>query len=291
MWSFEGSQWHPVGSPGGNYAIARVWRFSGYWFGNKIYRLHSNYNRVNAGSYPQQVAFAPSPLEVPQTIPFVTDPLSRPINVPVPVPLPLPFKVIPYVRPNPDRAPGEQDERGPTPRRTRPPFFDPYSEPDLLPFAVPGRRPVQAVRPDQLPPAGPTLTIDASSGGGIGRDYTPHDLRPPRRGTKEHKFIALDPRITPILSPITEAIDAIVAIHDALPKDCKNSHRTVQSMLVDLWHCWERLDAGKAVLNLIAEGREDRALGKVGEELAKASREFGKPTGFQFFFNNVGRFL
>lgn len=243
------------------------------------YNLHSTWEQdafyVPSTATPKalpQTQFAPPPEEIPQGLPFIVDPISRPIHQPAPFPRPLPWRVIPHVRPNPERAPGEQDERGPVPV--------PRLSPGLGPRFGPGVSPGSRTAPFPTP-------VTTIGGGGTTNSLVRYENAPPAPGEKERKFVAFPRFAQPILGPITETWDAVEAIWNALPEDCKTKHKTLQSMLRDIFDCFERLNVQQAIQNLIANQIEDYVFGLLGKQLAKASRQFGSPVGLQFLFNNI----
>lgn len=204
----------------------------------------------------------------PELVPSV-DPELLPITQPVPTPAPLPYPAIPWRRPNPDRAPGFRPERGPVPLR--------------LPRV--GDRP----REVSLTPRGAVPLAP------VGRNN--------RLRGRERKFIANVPAASAlgrIVNGITEAVDAIEAFHEALPPWARNAYTRVpgtaggrgiakpppHEMLRDIVEAVPQMDMSdfdewmeKSLINLAKNELVDRAFGRAGRALGRASRRFDRPVG------------
>lgn len=123
--------------------------------------------------------------------------------------------------------------------------------------------------------------------------YSPPVRRPPGPDTKEKKS-----RVTASSAPgygfanaIGEAVDAIEAIWEAIPKEFRTKkkwvppwfrHRpkpTPQEMLRDIWKHHDKINWNEAYDNLIENEIEDRLYGKLGKLGGRAGRRIGRPVG------------
>ena len=77
---------------------------------------------------------------------------------------------------------------------------------------------------------------------------------------------------------VTEAIDLLEAVHDALPEDCQNP-ATPQSMALALVTCFDRLDVNQAVKNVIYNQIEDAIVGYLGRGAGDVLESFGAIRG------------
>lgn len=279
--AFQGNRWQAVGTAGLAFDYIRIWTEGATIFGVQRWDVASVWEKTGSPTQaePQFVnpeAFAPDEYAPPGDLPYHVDPWYLPVHAPIPVPDPLPFKVIPHVQPNPRRAPSERDQRG-----NRAPFVHPGN--DLKPTPSPDQPsendPALRPRARPLPGVGPTIQIDP---GGITFKPPTHRPAPPSGRTKERKFIANLPPGTfaRIINNITETVDVIDAIHDALPEDCQKGD-TPQAKLQDLYNCYHRLDVGQAMINLRNEAAEDKIFGRIGSGAGKGSEAlFGnRPVG------------
>lgn len=220
----------------------------------------------------------------PKTIPVVYEPMPGyipaydpnqiPIGQPVPTPRPLPYRVLPHRRENPFRAPSEQPQRGPAPVPRPRPQERPATRPRPVPRpqgnAFPGVRPAPNPAIELFPVVRPV------KGG--------HTFQPPPPGTKERKFIlALDngSMLGIVVNAVGETNDVLEALHDALPKGCQTG-TTPQAMAADILGCYQQMDLGKALYNLLANQLEDNVYGRLGRLAAAANRARGAPAGIQF---------
>lgn len=201
---------------------------------------------------------APKPM--PQADPFVP-PGSTEDD-----PRPVPWRWVPRLVPFGDRV--EQTERGPVGRTEAPGYLRPASQVEL----VTGARTRQA-----------------------------HARAQVKTGDKERKWIAspaASSLLGMVIGGVTEGLDAIYAVYDALPEACRRSNRPYaprvyirknriikrpppQEALDRIYNCFEALDFQKAAQNLIVNELEDRAIGYVGRKVGQASRRAGSPFGYQ----------
>lgn len=205
--------------------------------------------------------YAGSPWWFPATVPVANpavNPHALPINLPVTVPRPMPYRSVPYMPVFDPYAPGTTPLRGPLPTRAISPS--------------PWRNGI-VVRPNAPPTPAP-----------------PHVRRPPVKGEKERKpGRDVKRAIDPIVGPITEAVDAIDAVYDALPWSVrKQAYRkcragggqprecmTPQKKLKVIYDNAHRLDMAKVVENLAKNHLEDRLIGELSRRADKNLRDRG----------------
>lgn len=155
------------------------------------------------------------PMEVPQVHPMA-DPFSLPIGVPVPLVKPLPWRVLPYRRHNPWRE--DQREVGPKPQPNPNPAPSPTPTPGpLVPVPAVPPPPTGGPRGPARPHRRPYRRINY-----IARNISRvrYQRRRPGRGTKEVKLKVSGVwmhLLMRTIANVTETIDWIDAIHDALP--------------------------------------------------------------------------
>lgn len=195
------------------------------------------------------------PTEVPNAPPWL-DPNSSPIGVPVPVPMPPPYRVIPHRRPNPWRAPSERPQRGPAPAPRRSVNTNPRT----------------VERPIWNPEPGPSASPRPR----------PRFQRP-RRGEKERKMVAAIHQrslLGLLINGVTEGLDALYAVWDALPDRCKEGWRKPppQIAAAQIYSCFEHLDLNQAAWNLLEEQFEDAVIGTLGQAQGRANA--GLPFSF-----------
>lgn len=236
----------------------------------------------------------PSPTEDPRPHPRVPAfPQPKPVPRPTPTPDPTP-------RPDP----------APTPRPTPTPDPTPRPTPDPEPTPRPHPEPEPTPRPSPQPEPEPRLEW---------RPPSSHRYKAPPKGVRELKIKVhgLAKLLYHGVGVVTEARDAIKSLHDALPKRFRakkkchgvGKHRscngpTVQQMFGELYKALEdgnpdhsskrdpmknkpmtqkeKYDfINKGVDNLIADQIKDWVFGKLGQQIAKASRADGRPIGYQ----------
>ncbi len=209
----------------------------------------------------------------------------------VPAFRPWPFGDAPLItpiHPGAPATPAPRPVRNPYPRvRPLTPEMPDYGpRPGQMPR--PGGAPAPAPRPSPGPGGAPELVINPS--GRVQPRPNPHRWQRPARGTKENKA-----RFGPVLSfiwrsmgQITEGIDLIDALYEALPKRRKvqayklkgRQPNPIEKMGL-LYDYIDELNVGKAIKNVIKQEIEDRILGEFGKRIGKFSRQSGRPIGFQ----------
>lgn len=117
-----------------------------------------------------------------------------------------------------------------------------------------------------------------------------HDREPPRRGTKERK-VGVPAAMVPILKAVnalTEGLDFLDALYDALPRQAKAKWRdtnyewlnpTPSAKLAAVYFHAEQIDLSQALENLVVEQLKDIAYGRIGRMGAETSRILGRPYG------------
>lgn len=207
--------------------------------------------------------YAGSPWWFPYVAPLVSpqvNPHALPINVPVQRPKPMPYRSVPHLPVWDPYAPGTTPLRGPVVARAISPSPSPWQNGIVV-------RPGQPVQP-----------------------APPHVRRPPVKGEKERKpGRDVKRAIDPIVGPITEAVDAIDAVYDALswsvrkgaykrcragggePRECM----TPQKKLKVIYDNADRLDMVKVVENLAKNHLEDRVIGELSRRADKNLRDRG----------------
>lgn len=200
---------------------------------------------------------APTLLPLVDPVPGFMNPFPKPGVSPFP--LPLPYPVIPYVKPNPGLV--EQSDRGPVP--STPPVAE------TINFSV---------SPNVVP-------------------VPPHRFRPPGPGVKEVKgraSVAGVPVVLGVVNGVSEALDALDAVHDALPSkyqakpvpigNGKWRAATAIEKGRALYRNADKIDLGQALANLIKEQVQDAFFGRIGNAAKKAVRSnpfYVRPVGLQ----------
>lgn len=200
------------------------------------------------------------PPYVPQLDPLT---MSPPVGVPAPRPMPVPYPAIPGVRPNPARSPREQPHRGPRPGEVEP---MPYGRPKPRPVASP------------IPPS-PVTEITARPGRKpkVQHKKKPHRPKPPKKGDKEQKFNAAKGGVpAQIFSAVTEGMDVIRPIWEALPAEAQTWPPNPYSMVKDIYYGWDQIVWHKAISGIVQNQAEDMFWGKVGQTVSKGSGKLGK---------------
>lgn len=219
---------------------------------------HVGFNRP--GTSPQRF-YSGSPWWFPAqhlAVSPAVNPHALPINAPVQQPKPMPYRSVPAMPVFDPYAPGTTPLRGPLPVRAISPS--------------PWRNGI-VVRPNAPPSPAP-----------------PHVRRPPVKGEKERKpGRDVKRAIDPIVGPITEAVDAIDAVYDALPwsvrkqvyRKCRagggqpRECMTPQKKLKVIYDNAHRLDMAKVVENLAKNHLEDRVIGELSRRADKNLRDRG----------------
>lgn len=205
------------------------------------------------------------------------DPFSIPINTPMPTPKALPVWTLPFRHPSYDRV--EQSENGPDiewqrrlrpypnrafqPRPLRPGVSRPSGQanPDLWPLGEPGVLTVSPGRPSTLSPP-------------VGR-------RPPGKGEKQKKVRPRYALLQGGISLVTEGLDVIDALYDALPEQLRRRKRragqaSLPERIETLYDNFLDIDPEKAFTNLVVDQIEDAILGRIGQKLGKSAKREGR---------------
>lgn len=199
-------------------------------------------------------------------------PMSQPIRAPAPQPRPLPWISVPIVRIDPDLI--EQTDRGNDPPGTPKPRPEPDRDFEVWP----------EVRPQPPIPPGPPVW----------------PTRPPP-GDKEVKLRSRLLGITwKIVNPITEAVDFVDALYDALPDkwilvngkwrinpewrgmtDNKSKYLNARQRAELVWDNFDYIDWDQAMKNILYNEIQDRIIGAASRPVADLSREMGRPLGLE----------
>lgn len=179
--------------------------------------------------------------------------------------------------PRPDPWSPESPDVGPRPA--------PKPVPDTVPF--PGLEPY--ITPVPRPAPAPSVSIDPLAPGKPQPGTRPHVPRPPGPGEKESKS-----RLGPLASAawhhvggITEGVDLINDVYEALPKDLKialykklGRQPTPQEKVEAIFANLSKVDIPQALLNYINSQLEDMVFGIAGGLLGQASKQRGGPIGY-----------
>lgn len=159
--------------------------------------------------------------------------------------------------------------------------------PDVGPRPAP-KSPLAPLHPNANSVTGPTGVIEVTPFNPP-RPVSPKGPRPPGRGTKERKA-GLPPWAAAIwhgVGPITEGVDLVNAVYEALPRRIKveaynkyGRQPTPQEKLMLIYNNIGKLNVGKAVTNIVENQVEDFVIGKFGKALGQASRNSGRPIGY-----------
>jgi len=259
--------------------------FDGYHAAPADYALASDpannpgLSTQKAGAFYYVPAFGESPIQKPSLL-VTLDPASIPILRPAPEPAHVPYKMLPYLRPS---------------------LFLPYQvqrqvaytvhSGDALSVSATSRRPIPSAA---VPLAAPSTAIFAGKRPNVSLDGY-HRLKTPGRGTKERKMRAAGTyAAVRVASSVTEALDTLNAVYNALPYAYRPRYPgtsfvlrnpTPQQKLAALYRNWDKVDLVKAGKYLLVENISDIAFGKIGRDIqrnAKALRLHGDmPIGFQ----------
>lgn len=146
--------------------------------------------------------------------------------------------------------------------------------------------------PDASPKPGEPEHQPAPSPGGNAPPPAVHEYAPPRQGERERKAYSsgkLGLLLLGTLGKVTEALDVLEALHDALPPEFKAGwyklHKrggeefylrrrsaSPQEMVADLWAHWNEIDLNDALVNIIKNQLEDAAIGRLGSEAQRQAR-------------------
>ena len=209
------------------------------------------------------------PLELPAPLIETIDPASRsPFGLQA-TPQPVPYPLIPHLRSNPWRYHRYQRESG-------------YVVP--LPLRSP------QLKPDEFPLVAPTVAVSASPEIAARAEPLPatHTLGKPKSGDKERKirtkgYLAMNF----VLGNITEGLDLLYCVWDALPKKYQQGWKRPKPQLAleILYKNWDKVDVELAGKNIALNQIEDFVYGSIGQEMKKASKKLRPhgdlPIGFQ----------
>lgn len=243
--------------------------------------------------------FVPNaPLEVPQW----ADPFSKPVGAPeIAPPRPAPYRVQPNRQPNPWRDPWEQPHRRSWPEIR--PGTRPGTNPRVKPRPATSPRPGVVETPNENPDLPPTVSVNPSAPGyGVAaspapgaagrppRGEPPHRSRRPEKDKeKDRKFVANAPKkgglgaIAGIAGAVTEGVDAVDAIWDAMPPwsktMVKGKKTSPQQKAKDIWDNFGAADIPKALENILKEQAKDALYGRAGRAAGKPPVGSGRPVG------------
>lgn len=225
-----------------------TWRYLDVYIGaNSTMRKGVRYDRPVGNTQPATFWPFIQPIPVPAVNPAL-DPFANPIGQPAPAPQPLPWWMLPYRKPNPWYR--DQSERGNEP--VRPPV-DTSHDPIVFGEPYPGPRPVTPTKPQ---PPGPGEKEAKGKWGGAG---APRLMRRARDAGYS----------------VTEALDALDAIWQALPRKYRTKGATPQQKVADLWKNWKALNVNKAILNLISNHLLDAVIGRTNAAVMHYGNQHG----------------
>lgn len=147
-------------------------------------------------------------------------------------------------------------------------------------LAPPRERPLEDLRP--LPDTG-----------GPRWDDVVVRRKPPTRAREKEIKLRTNSRglrlIKGIVNGVTETLDLLDALHDALPKDCKTRPKkgagggvTPQQKFNDVYRCADRIDFCDAIHNIVENQVEDLIYGSASKKLgAPTGERMGRPVGPQ----------
>lgn len=209
---------------------------------------------------------------VPEPAPLLPsiDPEALPIQKPFPTPQPIPYPMLPLVRPNPWRHPQQQRRSG---YRVPRPIYDPLFPDRDIPLP-----------PQQVPYVAPPVAVGSSPEVAAEPLPVAHTLGKPKSGDKESKVkLEWAGGVLRIANTVTEGLDVIDAIYDALPSQFKPRYNgtrfvlrnpTPQQKLAALYEHWEEVDLPEAFRNLTYNEMQDRFFGALG----RRARDFSRKT-------------
>lgn len=271
--------------------------------GTRAGNLRAMYRNVNGRLQLCQIVTAPG---LDPTYPW---PELKPVWEAVPMPHPM-------IRPYPASNPWAQPQGLPLPMPIPAPA--PWARPRQKPEFMPGEHTYSGPRPAPRPRNNPTVMVRGapSPASQSGTNIRP---RPPGPGVKERKMtIRIGGAAGWIINGITEGIDFIDALHDALDENCKakpkwksgdrpgfgkprageqSGHWRTAAGGARVYGYWqastpleraeavykniECLNLGKAFQNLLHEQLEDFAYGQLGRKLGQGASRGIRPVGFQ----------
>lgn len=233
---------------------------------------------------------SPDPNSVPRSpnVPRQPDPLPRPFPEvrpdypvwPFPTPNPLPH---PKPNPKPKPEPFPQPKPGENPGTNPNPEEVPISEPGPIPVSPPGAH---------IPPSLPALETEIKPEGSLHPYSSPHELRKPYSHEKERKKRLPQEAIYQLglgmmrkFGKFTEADDWAKAVYKALPwrirrwrgrdgiwRDRDANTITRLSRIYEYAH---DINVSEAIKNIMVDNAIDKAGGKFGKSLAKATAKNG----------------
>lgn len=155
----------------------------------------------------------------------------------------------------------------------------PLTRPDIGSPRAPAIRPPM---PKGLQRANPNLSPTERGNGGYKPPWPTPKVRfgpgrgfprKPPKGTKEKKMNSLGAGLLRGVEAVTEGIDALKAVHGALPKSARTPNATPQQMASDIWNNVGKLDGARAVGNILMEGAIDQGIGRTLGAASKGARK------------------
>lgn len=209
-------------------------------------------------------------------------PHELPIGSPAPVAPPLNY-------PRPDPWSPESPDRGPHPGENPRPVPNPVPNPVPRPDPVPNPDPVTTPRVvvNPFPDAHLDTWLPAVSPSP--RTNNNPRPRPPAKREKETKarMGAVAAAIWHGVGPITETVDFVDVLYEALPKNIKRDAYRDRGRQPNpferaelIYRNINQIDIGKALSGYVQEQIEDYVIGKFGKKLGEASRNDQRPIGY-----------
>lgn len=94
----------------------------------------------------------------------------------------------------------------------------------------------------------------------------PQHPSPPGPGVRERKIrVAGSAGILRIINGVTEALDFVNALHQALPEQYRTPNARPQQQLIDLYNNYQHIDPEQAITNLVLEQVEDYLYGRASQ--------------------------
>jgi len=194
------------------------------------------------------------PTFIPNEIPFA--PNTDPMRIPIPGVWTIPPAPTVY---------------GPGAITTSPPDVSPTEGPDSG-YTIPDPEgPGTPPPPPYVPPYYP----DGPVIGTPGEPVIPNV--PPRGSTVERKGTIFAPGgagalVQGTFHAITEGMDVLDSLYDALPEDCRKGSSTPQGKAIAIYNCYERMSLSGAIENLIKNYIEDNAVGRLNAATNRGMR-------------------
>lgn len=208
-------------------------------------------------------------------------PHELPIGMPSPSAPPLNF-------PRPDPWSPESPSRGPRPDEV--PKTEPAPVPKPSPLPEPAPNP--APRPNVIQNPFPDAPLDSwlpSPRPTPRPQVRPQRPQPPRKNEKEKKarMGAVAGAIWAAFGPITETVDFVDVLYEALPRNIKRDAYNKLGRQPNpieraelIYRNINQMDVGKALTGWAQNEIEDFIIGKFGKGVGKASQKDGRPIGY-----------